>query len=142
MYRRKTIHGSHSSLASILLRDGSILYAILTISNISNFVLYMLFIEGTDTTITRISSNFVAFVVSSGTNSEMTHALSAILVSRMVFNLREAGTELQESTSEWRSRIEGQPIRQTNVHKLRAKKDGHEFEDEDEYELGTFERSL
>jgi len=36
----------------------------------------------------------------------MTHALSAILVSRMVFNLREAGTEVHEGTMEWHSRVE------------------------------------
>jgi len=52
--------------------------------------------------------NFEAllFVVSSGTNSELTHAFSAIFVSRMIFNLREAGTEIYEGTEEWRSRIE------------------------------------
>jgi len=36
----------------------------------------------------------------------MTHVLSVILVSRMIFNLREAGTEVYEGTEEWRSRIE------------------------------------
>jgi len=46
------------------------------------------------------------FVVSSGTNSELTHALSVILVSRMIFNLRDVGTEIYEGTGEWRSRIE------------------------------------
>lgn len=32
--------------------------------------------------------------------------LSTILVSRMIFNLREAGTEIYEGTHEWRSRLE------------------------------------
>ena len=32
--------------------------------------------------------------------------LSATLVSRMVFNLREVGTEVYEGTMEWRSRVE------------------------------------
>lgn len=32
--------------------------------------------------------------------------MSTILVARMVFNLREAGTEVYEGTEEWRSRIE------------------------------------
>ncbi len=32
--------------------------------------------------------------------------LSVILISRMIFNLREAGTEVYEGTMEWRSRIE------------------------------------
>ncbi|KLO16173.1 hypothetical protein SCHPADRAFT_938080 [Schizopora paradoxa] len=136
MYSKNKIRSSYSSLASILLRDGSILYAILAISNITNFVFFMVSLERIDA---RINPYSLLFVVSSGTNSEMTHALSAILVSRMVFNLREVGTELQESTSEWRSRIEGRSLRQPNVHRLRAKNGGHEFEDEDEYDLDTFE---
>jgi len=108
MYRAKELYMSHTSIVSILLRDSSILYAILAISNISSFVLLLLFIDGaaSPTAHTAIDPNSVAFVVSSGTNSEMTHALSAILVSRMVFNLREAGTEVYEGTKEWHSRIE------------------------------------
>lgn len=75
--------------------------------------------------------NYFLFVVTSGTNNEVTHAyisfwilanpdqdtliidffpktfrLSVILVSRMIFNLREAGTEIHEGTMEWHSRIE------------------------------------
>jgi len=95
MYRANQLYRSHSSIVSILLRDGSILYAILAISNISSLVLFVLFEEPT-----------LLFVVSSGTNSEMTHALSVILVSRMLFNLREAGTDVHEGTKEWHSRIE------------------------------------
>jgi len=48
----------------------------------------------------------LAFVVSSGTNCEMTHALSAVLVTRMIFNLREAGTEIYEGTREWATRVD------------------------------------
>ncbi len=32
--------------------------------------------------------------------------LSVILVSRMIFNLREVGTEIHEGTMEWHGRIE------------------------------------
>jgi len=104
MYRAKQLYRSHSSIVSILLRDGTMLYAILAISNISSFVFLMLFMNGADAAFNSVSS-FI-FVVSSGTNGEMTHALSVILVSRMVFNLREAGTEVHEGTMEWHSRIE------------------------------------
>ncbi|KLO16169.1 hypothetical protein SCHPADRAFT_938079 [Schizopora paradoxa] len=114
MYSQSKLCGMHSSLSTILLRDGSILYAMLAMSNITNFVLYMRSVQYA----TGNTDPFL-FVVSSGTNSEMTHALSAILVSRMVFNLREAGTELHESTSEWRSRIEFQSIHQENDRRLR-----------------------
>jgi len=103
MYRAKRLHRPHSSIISILLRDGTILYAILAISNISSFVFFMLFIDGTEK---GINFDYFLFVVSSGTNSEMTHVLSVILVSRMIFNLREAGTEVHEGTMEWHSRIE------------------------------------
>jgi len=87
MYRAEQLYRSHSSIVSTLLRDGTLLYATLAISNITSFVFFMLFVE-TDTAITL---SFFLFVAISGTNSEMTHALSVILVSRMIFNLREAG---------------------------------------------------
>jgi len=102
MYRARQQHRQYSSVVSILLRDGTILYAVLAISNISSFVLFMRFIDGTNK---GINYGSFLFVVSSGTNSEMTHALSAILVSRMIFNLREAGTEAREGTMEWHSRM-------------------------------------
>ncbi|KLO16166.1 hypothetical protein SCHPADRAFT_938076 [Schizopora paradoxa] len=116
--------GSQPSLASILLRDGSILYAILAISNIANFIFYTVCFIGNKI----IDTDSFMFAVSSGTNSEMPHALSAILVSRMIFNLREAGTELHESTLEWRSRIQFQSIHQANCRRLRA--NGRDLEDE------------
>jgi len=53
-----------------------------------------------------IFQNTFLFVMSSGTNCELTHALSVILVSRMIFNLREVGSEVYEGTEEWRSRVE------------------------------------
>ncbi|KLO08480.1 hypothetical protein SCHPADRAFT_607323 [Schizopora paradoxa] len=94
---------SQTSLMSILLRDGTILYGVLAISNISNFILFMLFIDGPDA---AINHNSFDFVMSSGTNSELTHALSVVFVSRMIFNLREVGTEINEGTDAWRSRVE------------------------------------
>jgi len=98
MYRAERLNKSRSSIVSILLRDGSVLFAVLAINNITSFILFM--------PDTAAHPNAVGFVASSGTNSEMTHALSVILVSRMVFNLREAGTEVYEGTQEWRSRVE------------------------------------
>ncbi|KLO16184.1 hypothetical protein SCHPADRAFT_224716 [Schizopora paradoxa] len=83
---------SQPSLVEILLRDGIILYLTLAISNVTNFIIFMrafFFLEW-DTLFTN-----TLFVVSSGTNGEMTHALSTILISRMIFNLREA-VELSE----------------------------------------------
>jgi len=107
MYRAKRLFHSESSIVNILLRDGIILYAILTISNTFNFIAFMLTLRGATGTSTRaFNPGTVIFVTSSGTNSELTHALSAILVSRMIFNLREAGTEVYEGTKEWHSRVE------------------------------------
>jgi len=105
MYRPKQLNSSRSSIVSILLRDGSILYAVLTISNLFNFVIFMRFFDKVND-ISVVSHTTFLFVVSSGTNSEITHALSAILVSRMIFNLRDVGTELYEGSAEWRSRVE------------------------------------
>jgi len=105
MYRLKQLYSSRSSIASILLRDGGILYAVLIMSNLFNFVMFMRFFDKANDVSVVFHSTFF-FVVSSGTNSEITHALSAILVSRMIFNLRDVGTELYEGTEEWRSRIE------------------------------------
>ncbi|KLO15140.1 hypothetical protein SCHPADRAFT_927413 [Schizopora paradoxa] len=93
------------TLAVIMLRDGFLLFAVLATSNVIHLALYLRFWD-------RSANDFLiaapryAFVVSSGTNNEMTHALSVILISRMVFNLREAGTEVYEGTIEWRSRVE------------------------------------
>jgi len=105
MYREKRLFHSESSIVNILLRDGIILYSILTINNAFNFLAFMLAVKGRTWT-ALFNFNTVFFVASSGTNSELTHALSTILVSRMIFNLREAGTEIYEGTEEWRSRVE------------------------------------
>ncbi|KLO04809.1 hypothetical protein SCHPADRAFT_947425 [Schizopora paradoxa] len=112
---------SYSSLVLLLLRDGTILYAyvgllffkgppidsvtysVLAISNISSFLLFMLFIDGPES---AIDPNSFDFVVSSGTNSEMTHVLSVVFVPRMIFNLRDLGTEISEGTDAWRTRVE------------------------------------
>jgi len=91
-------YSGESSFVSILLRDGSILYAILSISNAFNFIILMLGTRG-DNLSDKMSSGITTY-------NEMTPALSAILASRMIFNLREAGTEIYEGTEEWRSRIE------------------------------------
>jgi len=106
MYRAKRLFHPES-IVNILLRDGIILYATLTFSNAFNFVALMLDIRAEDNPIKGLLKfNALLFEVSSGTNGELTHAMSAIFVSRMVFNLREAGTEIYEGTEEWRSRIE------------------------------------
>ncbi|KLO16168.1 hypothetical protein SCHPADRAFT_938078 [Schizopora paradoxa] len=103
MYSVSKMYRATPSIVAVLLRDGSLLYAILTISNLTNFVLFEHFIDGTEVQVVRTT---VGFVVSSGTNSELTHALSVIFISRMVFNLREVGTEVCEGTTQWRARIE------------------------------------
>ncbi|KLO12431.1 hypothetical protein SCHPADRAFT_941253 [Schizopora paradoxa] len=112
-----------SSLTSILLRDGCVLYIALLISNVFSFVAYTQQLETMISTSVFLPANFpetasetalrtreeplkYLFVISSGTNSELTHALSVVLISRMIFNLREVGTEIYESTRKWRSRIE------------------------------------
>lgn len=105
MYHPMQLYGSRSSIVSILLRDGGILYAVLTISNFFNFIIFMRFFDRTNE-YSVIFQNTFLFVMSSGTNCELTHALSVILVSRMIFNLRDVGTEIYEGTGEWRSRIE------------------------------------
>jgi len=94
MYRAHRLFHSGSSFVNILLRDGNILYAMSTISNVLNFIIFMLATRGVETEI-RV-----------GTSNELTPALCAILASRMIFNLREAGTEIFEGTEEWRTRIE------------------------------------
>lgn len=104
IFRPKRLYESGTSIVAILFRDGSMLYAILTVSNLFNFIIIMLFFRGFKSFI--FSPNAFFFVVSSGTNSEMTHTLSVVLVSRMIFNLREAGTEIYEGTEAWRSRVE------------------------------------
>jgi len=71
MYHAEQLNKSRSSIVSILLRDGSVLFAMLAISNITSFVLFTISVVGSDT---AIDPNAVGFVVSSGTNSEMTHA--------------------------------------------------------------------
>jgi len=111
MRRAKLLYRSQSSIVSILFRDGIVLYAILTISNVFNFVIFMIFFDrvehlGDGVGLVPITYFKHYFVVSSGTNSEMTHVLSVIFVSRMIFNLRDAGTQICEGTEEWRSRIE------------------------------------
>ncbi|KLO16185.1 hypothetical protein SCHPADRAFT_938091 [Schizopora paradoxa] len=123
---------SHSSIVSILLRDGSLLYAILAISNITNFAFFVdeFLLLGS---FPRIPYIGILFVVSSGTNSEMTHALSAILVSRMIFNLREAGTEIYEGTEEWRSRLECISVRDPIAFRV-----GGRREVEDELGIDSF----
>jgi len=106
MYIAKRLFHSESSIMNILLRDGSILYTVITFSNACNFITFMVATRG-NIFLNVFRFDTALFVVSSGTNSELTHALSVILVSRMIFNLREAGTEIYEGTEEWRSRVEG-----------------------------------
>jgi len=111
MRRAGLLCRSQSSIVWILFRDGLVLYAILTINNLFNFVIFMLYfnrVELSGDSIGPVPISYFKhfFVVSSGTNSEMTHVLSVILVSRMIFNLREAGTQIDGGTEEWRSRIE------------------------------------
>jgi len=110
MRRAGLLYRSQSSIVWILFRDGIVLYAILTISNLFNFVIFLLYfnreLSGDSVGPVPIAYFKHFFVVSSGTSSEMTHTLSVILVSRMIFNLREVGTQIGEGTEEWRSRIE------------------------------------
>lgn len=110
MRRAGPLCRSQSSIVWILFRDGIVLYAILTISNLFNFVIFLLYfnreLSGDSVGPVPIAYFKHFFVVSSGTSSEMTHTLSVILVSRMIFNLREVGTQIGEGTEEWRSRIE------------------------------------
>ncbi|KLO16164.1 hypothetical protein SCHPADRAFT_223269 [Schizopora paradoxa] len=98
----RQIHRSHTSIASILLRDGILLYAVLAFVNSSCFILYLLAgsVDG------GYLANPTGFVFNYGTNTELVHAISVIIVSRMVFNLREAGTDIHEGTMEWHSRLE------------------------------------
>jgi len=92
-------------LSTVLLRDGCILYAALGMSNVIHFVLFERSWGGNaPLDFPPMSTVGLEFLVSSGTNCEMTHAISVVLVSRMVFNLREAGTEVYESTEDWRKR--------------------------------------
>jgi len=57
----------------------------------------------------------------------MTHALAVALISRMIFNLREVGTEVYEGTEEWRSRVE----KSTKLMEFRVPTDidgyGHDY---------------
>jgi len=92
MYRAHRLFHSGSSFVNILIRDGSILYAMLTISNVFNFIVFMLATRGVEIRV--------------GTSNELTPAFCVILASRMIFNLREVGTEIYEGTEEWRSRVE------------------------------------
>lgn len=41
-----------------------------------------------------------------GLNLALPCRLAVVLISRMIFNLREAGTEVCEGTEEWRNRID------------------------------------
>lgn len=106
MYRAKRLFHPESSIVNTILRDGTILYATLSISNVFNFIAFMLVYWGKTNAVGLSNEGIGIFLVSSGTNNELTHALSVILVSRIVFNLREAGTEIYEGDEEWRSRIE------------------------------------
>ncbi|KLO16160.1 hypothetical protein SCHPADRAFT_223085 [Schizopora paradoxa] len=63
----------------------------------------MLFIDGPESS---VHLNSFDFVMSSGTNNEMTHVLSVVFVSRMIFGLRDLGTEITEGTDAWRTRVE------------------------------------
>jgi len=98
MYQGSRWINTRFSLVSILLRDGCVLFAVLAASNLFILMEYVLGSGG--------ESVLHLFVTSSGTTSEMTHALSAVLVPRMIFNLREAGTDVYEGTQEWHSRME------------------------------------
>ncbi|KLO16186.1 hypothetical protein SCHPADRAFT_225156 [Schizopora paradoxa] len=111
-------YGLQSSVTSILLRDGSLLYAVLAVSNITNFAIFMAF-----RSVDGIWDTDFLFVTSSGTNNEMTHALSTILVSRMIFNLREVGTEVYEGTMEWRSRLERISAHESIVFRSRSRRE-------------------
>ncbi|KLO16182.1 hypothetical protein SCHPADRAFT_224874 [Schizopora paradoxa] len=106
MYCAKRFHGSQPSLVFILFRDGIMFFAILTISNLFNLVIFVRFFNDAKSISDMARYNAFLFVVSSGTNSELTHSLSVILVSRMIFNLRDAGAKILEGTEDWRSRLE------------------------------------
>jgi len=72
--------GIRSRLAELLLRDGSVYYVIMAAVNLFNF----------------LPSWFPAneyFAATSGNKSEIPHALSVTLLSRMILNLRQAAIE-------------------------------------------------
>jgi len=91
-----------SRLWTVLIRDGTLLFVVLLISNVAHFILFELSWNSREAVNTNML-HFLATLVLSGTNCELTRALAVALVSRMIFNLREIGTEAYESAAHWRS---------------------------------------
>jgi len=80
MHREHRRVGVESRLTEMLLHDGSQYYSIMTVANVLNFTLFW---------ILSPSFNYIAF--SAGNNSETAHAISVIIVCRMMLNVMEAG---------------------------------------------------
>ncbi|KAH8119259.1 hypothetical protein DFH11DRAFT_1563932 [Phellopilus nigrolimitatus] len=72
--------GIQSPLVFLLMRDGSMFYAVLAAANLINFLLFL-----------RKENRFPE--ESAGNNSMLTHTISVTLTSRMILNLREAGSQ-------------------------------------------------
>ncbi|KLO15827.1 hypothetical protein SCHPADRAFT_244838 [Schizopora paradoxa] len=99
------------SFSMVLLRDGCILFAALLVSHVNNLAFFESSWNNFDGSPSALRNPFNhVVVVSSGTNCELTHAISVVLVSRMVFNLREIGTEVYEGTQEFQTRL-GRSVR-------------------------------
>jgi len=74
-----------SRLIELLLRDGTIFYAVMAAANLLNFLLFLF-------------EPFDFFETSAGNNSEITHAISVTLVSRMMLNLMEVASSSSATT--------------------------------------------
>jgi len=71
--------GVESRLTEMLLHDGSQYYSVMTVANVLNFALFWVLAP---------TFNYIAF--SAGNSSEITHAISVIIVCRMMLNVMEA----------------------------------------------------
>jgi len=78
MHRENRRVGVESRLTDMLLHDGSLYYTVMTVTNVLNFTLFWV-----------LAPNFNYIAFSARNNSEISHAISVTIVSRMMLNIME-----------------------------------------------------
>ncbi|PAV18833.1 hypothetical protein PNOK_0567600 [Pyrrhoderma noxium] len=84
--------GMQSGLIKLLIRDGTLYYAVMAMANLSNLLLYEM-----------LSDSF--FEQSAGNNSILTHTISSTLLSRIILNLRLEGSRTDTNSTRFSSRF-------------------------------------
>ncbi|KAI5117895.1 hypothetical protein M0805_001552 [Coniferiporia weirii] len=88
--------GMHSPLYKLLMRDGSVYFAVMVLVNAINFALF---------DDKYVQSAF--FPQSTGNNSMMTHVISVTMMSRLILNLNSVGNQRRVTVSPAGSHMQG-----------------------------------